>query len=116
MNAAAGPRSAHGTGWFGPVRGSWKWPGSERILLELMPKHLEALRSLRLKHRYWLAQPSTVAWETRPPRCERWFAALLLQSCNGPLVQEAPARWACADRGFRESSSGRPRNARQIIG
>jgi hypothetical protein len=27
----------------------WKWRGSESILLELMPKDLEALRSLRLK-------------------------------------------------------------------
>jgi hypothetical protein len=42
-------------------------------------------------------------------------AALLLQSCNGPLVpkQEAPARWACADRGFRHPPSGRPSFARR---
>jgi hypothetical protein len=43
-------------------------------------------------------------------------AALRLQVCDDPLVakQEAPARVAqYADRGFRQSSSGRPRNARR---
>jgi hypothetical protein len=27
----------------------WKWRGSERVLIELMPKELEALRALRLQ-------------------------------------------------------------------
>jgi hypothetical protein len=57
-------------------------------------------------------------YESRPDRACRPRKRCGWLSCTGGRLmrrakQEAPARWACADRGFRQLPSGRPRYARQ---